>query len=204
MNIADLNSDIENVFARFGEAVYEAQCLEKQLVILLSYISSPTPNKMSKPRYDELIETNLEQTFGSLANEIKNKIKISTDIQTKLDRAVEGRNWLSHNFWWDRASEFSNFQGRQGMLLELNELVELFSDLDLYFTDIVKKWAFQFGLTQNDFDESLVTFLSGPTPPRKNRHKLNKTEKLHNIYFYDTGNGTALLFELDDHSLVFV
>lgn len=191
---------VQEVFAHFGEALYQAQCLEKQMVILLGCLYTPSPNEMSRRRHDELFDANLEQTFGALKKEIKSRIALPTDVDVKLERATESRNWLAHHYWWDRASEFTSFSGRQKMLAELNELTALFSELDRVFADMVKKWAFQHGLTQKDFDDSLAEFLSGPTPPRKRRRKLSKTETLVNVYSYTTESGTTLLFELDDNS----
>lgn len=191
---------IQEVFAHFGEAVYQAQCLEKQMVILLGCLYAPSPDKMSRRRLDELFDANLEQTFGALKKEIQSRIALPTDMDVKLERAAESRNWLAHHYWWDRASEFTSFSGRQKMMTELNELTTLFSELDGVFTGMVKKWAFQHGLTQKDFDDSLVEFLSGPTQPRKRRRKLRKTETLVNVYSYATESGTTLVFELDDNS----
>ncbi len=191
---------VQEVFAHFGEALYQAQCLEKHMVVLLQCLYTPSPNEMSRRRRDELFDANLDQTFGALKNEIKSRIDLPAEVDMKLEHATESRNWLAHHYWWDRASELTSFSGRQTMLAELNELTTLFSELDQVFARMVKKWAFQHGLTQKDFDDSLVEFLSGPTPPRKRRRKLNKTETLINVHSYPTESGTTLLFELDDNS----
>jgi hypothetical protein len=126
------------VFAQFGEAAYEAQCLEKQMVMVLSYMCSPSPEYKSTLRINELVETNLDQTFGSLAKEIIKNIPLPIDVVNDLERAVRGRNWLSHNYWWDRASEFTRFQDRQMMIVELKELTDLFVTIDRYLTVALK------------------------------------------------------------------
>ena len=141
MKTYKFESESENfrkVFAQFGQAAYEAQCLEKQMVIVLSYMSSPDPEKKSILRIDELVDTNLDQTLGSLAKEIKNNIPLPVDVLNDLERAVRGRNWLSHDYWWDRASEFTRFQDRQMMIAELTELTDLFVALDRYLTVALK------------------------------------------------------------------
>ena len=193
--------DIDSVFTQFGWTIYSAQCLEKQLALLLINGCNPISQKMTTLRYDELLENNLDHTFGTLATNIKEIIPLPIDISEKLDLAVEKRNWIAHTYWWDRASEINNTNGRQKMLIELNELNSLFTELDNYFTNIFKIWAFQNGLTQNDFDEELKNILSSPTPARIKRRKLNKKENLINIYTYQIGDGATLLFELEDHSL---
>ena len=107
MNSKDFDSEsqqIREVFATYGLAMYQAQCLEKQLVVVLSGPYSPTPDKLTRGRIDDLMDTNLEQTFGALAKEVKSRTTLPTDTDEKLDRAVEDRNWLAHHYWWDRAS----------------------------------------------------------------------------------------------------
>jgi len=192
--------EVREVYGYFGRAAYEAQCLEKQIAILLSYVCPGKPDKITGSRYDELLETSLEQTFGALVKDLTSKVPLPTDINAKLKLAVEGRNWLAHNYWWDRASEFTSSAGRQKMVAELDELISLFSELDRFLTEMVRDWAFRHGITQDDFDASLNELLSATTPPRKKRRKLNKTETLVNVYSYSAGELTTLLFELDDHS----
>jgi len=135
--------------------------------------------------------------------ELKGRIRLPVDIDSKLERAVEGRNWLAHHFWWDRASEFTTFSGRDKMIVELTELVALFSDLDAYFVKVAEDWALSIGVTQEILDASLAKLLSGPTPPRKARRKLNKEETLINAYIYlideDMKRGMPL-FELADNT----
>lgn len=191
---------VQEVFAHFGEAMYQAQCLEKEMAILLSCYYTQTPTEMSRRRADELFDGSLEQTFGALKNEIKRKIELLPETDVKLEEATVNRNWLAHHYWWDRVSELTVFSGRVKMLEELKELAALFFELSQVFSGMVKEWAFQHGLTQKDFDDSLADVLSGPTPPRIKRRKLNKTEMLVNVYSYIEESTTSLIFELDDNS----
>ena len=198
------SEQIREVFARFGLALYQAQCLEKQIVMLLSGPYSPTPEKLTKGRIDDLMETGLDQTFGALVKELKRRTKLPIDIDDKLERSVKKRNWLSHHYWWDRASEFNTFAGRAKMIAELIDLAELFDELDGYFVKIEEEWLIGRGLTKEAFDAFLIELLSGPTPPRKIGRKLGKVETLIKVYFYvadeDRKTG-APLFELADHTI---
>lgn len=197
--LEDDTEDVREVYEYFGRAAFEAQCLEKQIAIVLSYMCAGNHEEITTLRHDELLETNLDHTFGALVRELTMHLSLPTDVRDKLARAVEGRNWLSHNYWWDRASEFASQTGRQDMLTELNSLVGLFSELDRFLTQMFKEWAHTKGVTEDDFGESLNELLSGPTPPRRKR-RLGKTETLIAVYLYPTDKFYTNLFELGDHS----
>lgn len=207
MNSKDFDSEsqqIREVFATYGLAMYQAQCLEKQLVVVLSGPYSPTPDKLTRGRIDDLMDTNLEQTFGALAKEVKSRTTLPTDTDEKLDRAVEDRNWLAHHYWWDRASEFNTFSGRKKMLTELTELAAFFDELDGFFVKVALDWGTRIGLTEENLNVEMAKLLSGPTPPRKKIRKLNKVEILINAYSYivmEKGLEKKMpLFEFADHT----
>ena len=65
LSIDDMRVNLESeqareVFAHFGLALYQAQCLEKQIAVLLSGPCAPTPEKLTKGRIDDLLETSLD------------------------------------------------------------------------------------------------------------------------------------------------
>lgn len=205
MNVHLESEHIREVFAHYGLALYQAQCLEKEIGILLSGPHAPTPDRMTRWRYDDLLDTNFELTFGQLISKIRDVADLPFDIEQKLRRAVIARNWLVHNYWWDRAGEFTTALGREKMLVELSEFIALFEGLDTFFTAAGRKWGLEKGISQEVIDAEMAKYLSGITPPKQQRRKLQKTEMLINVYFYtsmgEDGEKATPLLELADHTL---
>ncbi len=194
---------IREVFANYGLALYLAQCVEKQIAILLAGAYAPTPGKMTKFRFDDLLDSGMEKMFGKLVGELENKVTIAQEIKDKLDLAVKNRNWLAHYYWWDRVSEFNSDKGRESMLKELREINILFEELEDYLADLLKRWAKETGMTLEDFASEVESLLSGPTPPREKQRRLQKSETLIRVYKYkpdSDDNVEAPIFELSDNT----
>jgi len=187
------SQQIREVFANYGLALYQAQCLEKQIAILLGGKYEIKPQKLTRYRYDEILDSHMEHTFGKLVHDLQSKMNLSSDINNKLELAVEQRNWLAHFYWWDRVSEFNYHNGRELMLDELKKIATLFEELDEYFVAIAKNWLNDIGVTQEILDTCQTELLAKPTPTREGKRKLK--------YFYKPGDARGtVIFELDDHT----
>lgn len=57
----------KKVFALYGLAMYQAQCLERQIAISLA--STFGPEGITRKQYDSLLESNFEKTMGRLIHE---------------------------------------------------------------------------------------------------------------------------------------
>jgi len=204
MNLDMESEHIREVFAHYGLALYQAQCLEKEIGILLSGPYAPAPNRMSRWRYDDLLDSNFEQTFGQLVRRLREAAKLSSPVEQKLRHAVGTRNWLVHDYWWDRSGEFTTARGRQKMLAELSEFIALFEELDAFFSAASREWMSDKGIDQEVLDVEMAKYLSGVTPAKQQRRQINKTETLVNVYFYthvgEDGEKVTPLFELADHT----
>lgn len=209
MNLDIESRHIREVFAQYGLALYQAQCLEKGIGSLLSAPYAPTPDKMSTWRFDDLLNTNLKLTFGRLARKLREVASLPPSVEQELRCAVKARNWLAHSYWWDRAVEFDTVVGRDKMLAELQELVELFGRLKEFFMNASVKWMSDRGITQEMIEEMMdaeaANYLAGVAPPEERTRKLSKTETLVNVYFCthmgEHGEKVTPLFELADHTL---
>lgn len=202
----DIDSDhTREVYARFGLAYYQTSCLEKQMAVTLGGPGMPMPDMTTRGRSDEIFDMHLDETFGVLANKIKDSIPLPQDISQKLETAIRLRNWLAHFYWWDRASEFTSTHGQLKMIHELAEMTDLFVELDEYLMGITVEWARKRGPYDVEFAAALEELLSGPTPPRYRKRRLLKSEKLINVYMYSIEReGKTVkfpVFELEDHTL---
>jgi hypothetical protein len=140
---------IKEVYARFGLAMYQAQCVERAIAILLATEYGPGPTKITRSQYDDLLESLFKKTFGGLIAHLRKSVNVPSNFDDTLREALNKRNWLAHEYFWDRAGHFLSDKGRNIMLSELNEIIEYFSNLDQQVTEIYQAWAEKHGITKD-------------------------------------------------------
>ena len=155
------SEQIREVFARFGLAMYNAQGLERELVIILATKYGPGPSRITKTQFDRIFERLESKTLGHLVDKIAPEI--SEDEQARLKKALEMRNWLAHGYFWERAIEFPSESGRSSMIEELQEAADEFDALDKLFTARTLEWGEAFGITRELLEKELERLLQPPS-----------------------------------------
>ncbi len=154
-----VSAQIKEVYARFGLAVYQAQCVERQIAILLATKHGPGVNRITRTQYDELLRSLFKKTFGSLANRLRKSARIPGDFERSLEKALEYRNWLTHHYFWERAGHFSTEKGRLFMIAELQEIVDFLGDLDRRSNAMVKEWSRENGVNEQAFEVEIENLM---------------------------------------------
>ena len=162
-HIDSKSEQIREVCARFGLAMYQAQCLERQLALILTTKYWPGPTRITGRDFDSHLERLFKKTLGQLVNEIGTIVEVSEGEKEQLKDALNKRNWLAHQYFWDRAVEFLSESGRASMISELQEVAENFQALDEILTNRTHEWAETFGITQQLIDEHKERLLQGRT-----------------------------------------
>ena len=147
------------VFARFGLAMYYAQCLEKQLGLMLASMYNRQFLKVPPEARDAFYDKELAKTLGRMAKDLKNTINISPTLEDRLNKAVEIRNRLAHHYFYKRSRKILSWQGREHIISELQEQADFLQALDTEFTEIMKKWMEHLGTSKEDVHEEMRTFL---------------------------------------------
>lgn len=155
------SEQIREVYARFGLAMYQAQCLERQLAIILATKYGPGPTRITRKDFDALLERMFKRTLGQLVNDIGGIIEVNEDEKEQLRYALNKRNWLAHHYFWDRAAEFQSRDGRASMITELQEAAEYFDAMDVIYTKRTRDWGETVGITQQSIDDHLDRLLQG-------------------------------------------
>lgn len=146
---------IREVYARYGLAMYQAQCVERQLAILLATEYGPGPRKITRSQYDELLQSHFDRTLGALVRELGKSISLPTDFEKMLCIALEKRNWLAHRYFWERAGHFVSSKGRDRMIEELQETIDYLERLDAKLTEVTEAWARRHNITSKDLQQAL-------------------------------------------------
>jgi hypothetical protein len=146
--IDDESELIKTVYAHYGLAAYQAQCVERQLAILLATAYGPGIRKITASQYDDLLGSFFKKTLGGLIAHLRKSVNVSPDFEATLNEALKKRNWLVHHYFWERAGHFMTNKGRQSMINELREIAEFLDRVDRDLTEIVLQWTERNGITQ--------------------------------------------------------
>ena len=144
----EVSEQVKEVYARFGLAMYEAHCLERQLAIILATKYGPNPTTISETEHDNIFEALFSKTLGQLVSKVTAVAGLSSDEEQLLEKALDQRNRLAHRYFWERSIDFLSTSGRTSMLKELEEIVDSLRTVDQLFTNKTMEWAETFGITE--------------------------------------------------------
>src|SRR2546426_9636455 len=78
-------------FARFGLATYHAQCVERQIGILIATTLNPDFLRGSPEERDRFFDVEFAKTLGGLVRIIGEKLTLSPQLASRLQRGVRLR-----------------------------------------------------------------------------------------------------------------
>ncbi len=156
------SEQIREVYAWYGLAMYLAQCLERELAMVLSTKYGPGPTKITRGQFDDLLESMFSKTLGQLVRDIRELANLSEYETEQLQVALDTRNWLAHRYFWERAVDFMSESGRESMIEEIQEAAHAFQTLDELFTKKTLEWGEPYGFTQERLDQE-VKWLTAPS-----------------------------------------
>ncbi len=120
-----------DVYAHFGLAVFFAQNFEKSLCNYILFQTGLTNGNITLETVDAIEKAIHKKTLGQLLKETKLIATFDDPADESLvNEALIKRNYLFHDYFWDRAVEFMSPNGREVMLGELPEFRLLFQRAD--------------------------------------------------------------------------
>jgi hypothetical protein len=150
----DEDEHVKEVYARFGLAVYFAQVLEHGLVnalVILDLIPSRRHLARSPDEWgaevDAFMDRHFQATMGRLMRSLRAVTQVEADLEQLLNDALSKRNWLAHDFFRERATEFMTADGREQMLREADGCRDLFQSADKRLETIVAPLRKKAGIT---------------------------------------------------------
>lgn len=201
------DDQIRELYAMFGLAYYQSECLHRELCMTFAVSGLPPRDLITRPRVEELLAQAYSLTLGDVAAKLKGVLP--AELYAELQTAVETRNVLAHRFWFERAHLMFNVENVRQLVAELNGYAGLFDRLDAR----VSAWAApkrrELGVTQEVIQHSLSQILAGeadePLPDRQAvrelEKKLSRRQRLIRVWESTLDDGQSLIFELADGSL---
>lgn len=145
--IDDESWQTREVYAKYGLAMYFAQCFETGLVNLLVALKLKNRDKMTRSDIDSFMEENYEKALGKLISFLKQSIKMSENLETDLKELLNIRNYLAHRYFRVKAIDFMKKDGRQNMLAELDSFKSKLEGGDKKIASITSVVREQYGIT---------------------------------------------------------
>ena len=153
---------VREVYAHFGLAMYHAQCLERILAMALASVYRPNGRTPTKHQLRDLLETNYQKTLGDLVRQLRTTVPIDERLEKLLSEALKKRNWLAHDYFWERAAAFCRSDERKSMVAELDEAADFFLKVDQEFRGVLDQWLAKRGITQEILKRTEKELLEGP------------------------------------------
>lgn len=193
---------IKEAYAHFGLAYYLSECVHKELCHIQVFASFQSASHITRPRMEEKLSYAYSLTLGQLKDQIKDQLP--QDLLSKLDFALEQRNFLAHHFWFERAHLVFSTHGLESIIDELESMAELFRDLDLELSEFAKPEYEKLGLTEDIVQQHLKQAKENPMgfDPFPDKRRPKKQEKIIRAWEFTLPNGTKpLIFETEDACL---
>lgn len=150
----DHGEQVKEIYARFGLAIYQAQCLEHGLVnalVMLDLIPNERHKAKSRSEWEDLVDSfmdsKFELTLGRLIKALAAVTGVPDNLSQDLASALRLRNYLAHHYFRERSEAFVNAAGRRRMFDELVEWHNQLSKADDELSLVVAPAADRAGLT---------------------------------------------------------
>lgn len=194
---------IREMYAEFGLAVYQIQCVERSLAMYIAF-SKTHGRKITRGHYDQILEENFLLTLGQLLNSLKDiGGGLPAEVIKDLDVALEIRNRLIHNYWWENSVRAVSTEGQKKIINELSGYIDFLEELDSKISDVYEKKAAGKGVTEKVVSQVMNSLILSGEPDKPQR-LLRKKEKITKAYRFDIQSGENAyipIFVLEDGTI---
>jgi len=151
----DDESQIRDVYAHFGLAMYLAQCLEQSVFMHLMFFDFFPRNVLEftdqqnwREKFDRYESVELGKTMGRLIQTLKDASQPTDEIKSVLANALIERNRLVHKYFSEKSVAFVTELGRGEMISELESIQNMFRTTAVMIDSITMPVARGYGFTE--------------------------------------------------------
>jgi hypothetical protein len=141
-----------------------------------------------------------EMTLGPLAKEATRFLP--EGFGERLSGAVARRNFLAHEFWYERLHLMMSAEGMGRLIDELGGDVDLFSVLDRDLAAILSQHRRSLGISDEQVEAHIAEFSVAPPEPLPNRRLPSREEAIDGAWLVPSGTqGSHLVLRSRDGDL---
>jgi hypothetical protein len=188
------------VYARFGLAYYMTECIFRGLVNLFAILPF-TRASATRPRVEERMKVAEQMTLGEVVR--NTKPLLSADLHGSLEWALAKRNILAHGFWFERVHMMATDDGKQELIDELMQDVEVLRGLSGVLDTLNLEHMRRLGMTQEQFAEALAASREPVEPlPARRIPKMEETIEVTAAWMIEREQGLSTLVMRDSAGLM--
>jgi hypothetical protein len=141
---------VKDVFTAYGEAAYNAQVMEYDLVTI--WMLDSISQGVAITRQD-LVRCEREwgkKTFGQLTRPLRDSSLVPKEVGAFLDELRIARNHLMHGFFLDKTFDLQTASGRENAVTELRRLNAVIQRGQVFLADVLRAYLRDFGVDAAD------------------------------------------------------
>ncbi len=192
---------IKEVFTQFGEAYCSSEVLHRGLCYTYALATFDEAEDITRPRIEEKLALAFSLTLGQIVE--KTKGLFPSELQERLQVALDKRNYLAHRFWFERNHLMFSEPGLLELRQELLELTDLFGRSDEAITEYFEPKRQSMGITDELIQEWFDRLKAGePDRPLLSQRLLRKQERVVRVWDVEVGdNLVTQILETEDGCL---
>lgn len=152
----DDGEHIKEVYAHAGLALYHAQCLETELINMLTMFKVSGLENVTRGDLDDLFENHRKKTLGGLLTLARKQVTFDSSAEATFEEALDNRNFLIHHFFFQNVRELATKDGRAKMLVDLQRLTQSFDAADNLASEITETLRQKLGVTDQRIKEAIA------------------------------------------------
>jgi len=120
------------LFANFGQCSLKAQVIEYQLYVIITATRYLGAENFNVTVFRQTIDAD-RRTMGRLITELKAKIEVPANLQERLEKALDDRNYLIHRFFMSKELKM----GEVGNIPEMNvEVISIGQNFEVVIREL--------------------------------------------------------------------
>lgn len=143
----------KEMLANFGLTALAAQSLEKTLLLLLAAVECLEAGKVEKDEIHEVLDKHHPKPMKRLINALRTKVAFPQDLEDDLERALQRRNYVMHDFFLDGFDIQRLARSPEKMSEELRPMRDLFDNVQSRIDAILEIIQKQFGVPRTKLDQ---------------------------------------------------
>lgn len=207
----ELDDDlIREMYAMFGLAYYQSECLHRELCIVLAWSGLPSRELITRPRVEERLAQAFSLTLGDVVRNLDGVLP--AELAGEIREAVDIRNFLAHHFWFERVHLMFSVTNVRQLITELDGYAGMFDRLHSIVSQWQESMHAKLGFTDEVIEKSLCRILAGeleePLPDKQAvkelEKRLGKRQRLIRVWecaLELEHGGRPLIFQLADGSM---